>query len=54
MSEKEREIMRTFSEVVPKLTEIQQEKLLSFGEGMAFMKRREEAEAEYKRRAQTA
>lgn len=53
MSDKARDIMKTFSEVVPKLTEMQQEKLLSFGEGMAFMKSREEAESRQKQ-AQTA
>ena len=36
MSEKEKKILETFSEVLPKLTELEQEKLLSFGEGMAF------------------
>ena len=36
MSEKEKKIMETFQKVIPKLSEIQKEKLLSFGEGMAF------------------
>mgnify|MGYP006988992021 CR=1 FL=1 len=42
MSDKAKEIMKTFSEIVPKLNEAQQEKLLSFGEGMVFMKNRED------------
>lgn len=36
MSDKEREILKTFEEVIPELTELEKEKLLSFGEGMAF------------------
>lgn len=36
MSEKEKKILETFGEVLPKLSELEQEKLLSFGEGMAF------------------
>lgn len=38
MSEKQREILETFEKVIPELNEMEQEKLLSFGEGMAFMK----------------
>lgn len=36
MSEKEKQIMETFGKVLPNLTELEKEKLLSFGEGMAF------------------
>ena len=36
MSEKEKKILETFSEVVPKLSEIDKERLLAFGEGLAF------------------
>lgn len=36
MSEKEKEILSTFEKVIPNLTEMEKEKLLSFGEGMAF------------------
>ena len=36
MSEVEKKIMETFEKVVPGMTEIQREKLLSFGEGVAF------------------
>lgn len=42
MSEKEKQIMETFGKVIPKLSELEREKLLSFGEGMAF--KAEEAE----------
>lgn len=38
MSEKEKEILETFMNVLPKLTEVEREKLLSFGQGMTFMK----------------
>ena len=36
MSEKEKQILETFEKVIPKLSPIEQERLLSFGEGMAF------------------
>lgn len=36
MSEKEKKILETFGKVIPLLTELEKEKLLSFGEGMAF------------------
>lgn len=36
MSEKEKQILDTFEKVLPDLTELEKEKLLSFGEGMAF------------------
>lgn len=36
MSEKEKEILDTFGRILPELTEMEKEKLLSFGEGMAF------------------
>lgn len=38
MSEKEKQILETFERVIPDLSELEKEKLLSFGEGMAFMK----------------
>ena len=41
MSEKEKKILETFEKVLPDLTEAEKEKLLSFGEGMAFMKTKE-------------
>ncbi len=36
MSETEKKILATFEEVLPKLTESEKERLLYFGEGMAF------------------
>lgn len=42
MSETEKRILDTFKKVIPELSEIEREKLLSFGEGMAFMKQRSE------------
>lgn len=38
MSEKEKKILETFEKVIPKMSEMEKEKLLSFGEGMAYMK----------------
>lgn len=38
MSEKEKQILETLGNVLPKLNEVEREKLLSFGEGMAFVK----------------
>lgn len=36
MSKNEKEILKTFEKVIPDLTELEREKLLSFGEGIAF------------------
>lgn len=36
MTEKERKILDTFRKIIPKLSDLEKEKLLSFGEGMAF------------------
>lgn len=36
MSEREKKILETFEKVIPELSELEKEKLLSFGEGMAF------------------
>ena len=36
MSEKDKKIMETFGKVIPLLSDIEKEKLLAFGEGMAF------------------
>lgn len=44
MSEKEKKILETFEKVLPEMSEIEKEKLLSFGEGMAFMKDKENKE----------
>lgn len=46
MSETEKKILATFGKVIPQLSEMEQEKLLSFGEGMAFMKQRCSGEEE--------
>lgn len=48
MSEKEQKILKTFEEVLPDMTELEREKLLSFGEGIAFKT------AEQKKREQEA
>ncbi len=40
MSETEKKILETFGQIIPKLSELEREKLLSFGEGMAFMKQK--------------
>ena len=48
MSEKQKQIMETFEKVVPKLSELESEKLLSFGEGIAFMKSKQEEETSNK------
>ena len=39
MSEKQERIMNMLSELLPKMNDTEREKLLSFGEGMAFMMR---------------
>lgn len=44
MSEKQKEIMETLNKVMPKMTDTEREKLLSFAEGMAFMADRRPAE----------
>lgn len=36
VSEKDKKIMETFARVIPVLSEVEKEKLLAFGEGMAF------------------
>ena len=46
MSEKEKKILETFEKVLPELSEMEREKLLSFGEGMAFMKERQKESTE--------
>lgn len=48
MSDKGKKILDTFKKIVPELTESEKERLLAFGEGMAFkaeqQKRQEEQE----------
>ena len=36
MSERESKILETFEKVLPSLSELERERLLAFGEGMAF------------------
>lgn len=36
MSDREKQILDTFEKVLPGMTELEKEKLLSFGEGIAF------------------
>lgn len=36
MTEKEVKILETFGKVIPELSDLEREKLLAFGEGMAF------------------
>ena len=36
MSERENKILETFEKVLPSLSELERERLLAFGEGMAF------------------
>lgn len=43
MSEKDKQIMETFGKVVPNLSELDKEKLLAFGEGVALMAERQRA-----------
>lgn len=44
MSEKDKKIMETFGKVVPNLSELDKEKLLAFGEGVAIMAESRRAE----------
>ena len=44
MSEKEKKILETFEKIIPELSETEKEKLLSFGEGMVFMKNKQKKE----------
>ncbi len=46
MSEKEKEILKTFERTIPKMTEIEKERLLAFGEGIAFKTEQQEKEKE--------
>jgi hypothetical protein len=44
MSEKEKAILTTFEKVIPKMSDIEKERLLAFGEGMAFKTELQEKE----------
>lgn len=37
MSEKQKKFLETINRVMPVMSELEQEKLLAFGEGLAFM-----------------
>lgn len=57
MSKYGKEILKTFEKVIPDLTELEREKLLSFGEGIAFKtaeqkKQWEEKETESEEKAE--
>lgn len=54
MSETEKKILDTFGKVIPRLSEMEREKLLSFGEGMAFMKQKCGEEGKQKDKAPVA
>lgn len=41
MTDKEKEILNTFKKIIPNLSELGKEKLLSFGEGMAIITERD-------------
>lgn len=45
MSEKDEKILKIFKEILPEMSEMEKEKLLSFGEGMAFVKSKDKNEA---------
>lgn len=44
MSEKEKKILETFGKVIPDLSEMEKERLLAFGEGIAFKSEQIKAE----------
>lgn len=37
MQDRQTKVLETFNALMPKLTELEQEKLLSFGEGLTFL-----------------
>lgn len=41
LTEKGKKILETFGKVIPDLSELEKEKLLAFGEGMAYAKERQ-------------
>lgn len=54
MTEKEKRIIKTFAEVLPNLNAFEQERLLAFGEGMAFKAKQERAKKEKEEHSLTA
>lgn len=49
LSEKEREILKTFESVIPSLTEKEKDRLLYMGKGMALITERIKSEKERKK-----
>ena len=49
MTEKQKKFLELMNQLLPRMNEMEQEKLLSFGEGMAFM-----ADRRIERRADSA
>mgnify|MGYP000386196054 CR=1 FL=1 len=45
MTEKEQKILETFADIIPRLSELDKERLLMFGEGMKFKVEQEKAAA---------
>lgn len=43
MTEQQKKFLETINKAMPRMTELEQEKLLSFGEGLAFMARERES-----------
>ncbi len=46
MTEKQEKFLELVNQVMPRMTELEQEKLLAFGEGLAFMTNQQQAQAE--------
>ncbi len=46
MSEQEGKILETFKQAIPHMTELEREKLLAFGEGMAFTTKKQPQDKE--------
>ena len=46
MPEKEKQILKNITDVMPKLTDLEKEKLLSFSEGIAFAVERQQERKE--------
>jgi hypothetical protein len=44
MSDKEKRILEVFGQTIPKMTELEKERLLAFGEGIAFFKSQQESQ----------
>lgn len=54
MTKKEREILKVFGKAIPGLTEMGKERLLAFGEGMAFKVEQDQIDAVVTPNATTA